>query len=130
MAQIVTCRKCGFQTTWASAVDWDDEFECRTCSNTPYGRFINRTPVVKQETALASAKDFHTEHCCSIHGCKYGYEDPDLKHLHGKSCSVESGQKQQSYPCEYCQEAIGTDEPYWATSGWSMWKVDRGEEKE
>ena len=37
-------------------------------------------------------KDVHTEHCCSTHGCKYGDAD----------CTVESGQKKQSYPCERC----------------------------
>lgn len=38
-------------------------------------------------------KDIHTEHCCSLHGCKYG-EDAH--------CSVVSGSKPQSFPCEHC----------------------------
>lgn len=38
-------------------------------------------------------QDVHTEHCCKTHGCKYGYID----------CPVESGQKQQSFPCEQCE---------------------------
>jgi hypothetical protein len=37
--------------------------------------------------------DVHTEHCCILHGCKYGnLED----------CSVFQGWKDQSYPCEDC----------------------------
>lgn len=36
----------------------------------------------------------HIEHCCSIHGCKYG---------DGKQCSVESGSAQQAHPCEACE---------------------------
>jgi hypothetical protein len=37
-------------------------------------------------------KDVHTEHCCKIHGCKYGDSD----------CSVAMGTKKQSHPCESC----------------------------
>lgn len=37
-------------------------------------------------------KCVHTEHCCVVHGCKYGKED----------CPVETGQKRQSFPCEDC----------------------------
>ena len=40
------------------------------------------------------SKDVHTEHCCYRHGCKYGKDD----------CSVETGDKQQSHPCEQCCE--------------------------
>lgn len=39
-------------------------------------------------------KCVHTEHCCIIHGCKYGDED----------CPVVSGEKSQSYLCESCSE--------------------------
>lgn len=39
--------------------------------------------------------DVHTEHCCSIHGCKYAC---------GSSCTVESGAKKQSFPCEQCDD--------------------------
>lgn len=39
-------------------------------------------------------KDVHTEHCCSIHGCKYGDED----------CSVTTGYKKQSSSCELCSD--------------------------
>ncbi len=41
-----------------------------------------------------SCKDVHTEHCCAIHGCKYGDKD----------CPVETGKKIQSFPCEMCGE--------------------------
>jgi hypothetical protein len=40
--------------------------------------------------------DVHTEHCCLIHGCKYG--DPE--------CSVTTGLKRQSFPCEECEIEI------------------------
>lgn len=35
-------------------------------------------------------KDIHTEHCCIMHGCKYGEE---------KECTVYLGSKKQSLPC-------------------------------
>lgn len=38
--------------------------------------------------------DVHTEHCCIIHGCKYGDEN----------CSVETKFRKQSFPCEACFE--------------------------
>lgn len=41
-----------------------------------------------------SHKDVHTEHCCSIHGCKYSDDD----------CPVATGKKVQSFPCEACGE--------------------------
>jgi len=39
-------------------------------------------------------KDVHTEHCCAIHGCKYG----------DSYCPVEKGKKPQSYLCESCHD--------------------------
>lgn len=36
--------------------------------------------------------DVHTEHCCFTHGCKYG----------DANCTVASGGKPQSSPCETC----------------------------
>lgn len=47
-------------------------------------------------------KCVHTEHCCSIHGRKYGDLD----------CPVKSGNKPQSYPCEYCNDEHLYDEEY------------------
>jgi hypothetical protein len=38
----------------------------------------------------------HIEHCCSIHGCKYGDD----------MCPVANGIEQQTYPCESCDIAI------------------------
>lgn len=46
-----------------------------------------------------SHKDVHTEHCCSVHGCKYGDDD----------CSVAVGKKIQSFPCEACDYEDGRD---------------------
>lgn len=37
--------------------------------------------------------DVHTEHCCKRHGCKYAND---------RRCTVTSGQKTQSHPCETC----------------------------
>lgn len=37
-------------------------------------------------------KDVHTEHCCVLHGCKYGDDD----------CPVQTAIKPQSYLCEDC----------------------------
>ena len=39
-------------------------------------------------------RDVHTEHCCAIHGCKYGRDD----------CPVETKKKAQSYACEACED--------------------------
>jgi len=41
------------------------------------------------------AKDVHTEHCCIVHGCKYGQDD---------ECTVVQKRQPQSYPCEYCSD--------------------------
>lgn len=41
---------------------------------------------------MNSNKCVHTEHCCILHGCKYGDEN----------CPVELGYKKQSYLCESC----------------------------
>lgn len=42
-----------------------------------------------------SFKDVHTEHCCILHGCKYGKDD---------KCTVMLRKAKQGYPCEYCDE--------------------------
>lgn len=42
--------------------------------------------------------DVHTEHCCAVHGCKYGYDRFDA----GKPCTVATRAKEQSHPCESC----------------------------
>ena len=42
--------------------------------------------------ADTSERDVHTEHCCKEHGCKYGQGN----------CTVTSGKKAQSFPCETC----------------------------
>lgn len=46
-------------------------------------------PAEKEEN-----KDVHTEHCCEQHYCKYGDDD----------CTVTTGKKRQSYPCEMCDD--------------------------
>jgi hypothetical protein len=56
-------------------------------------------------------KDVHTEHCCIKHGCKYTYTG-----YHGitgtpnpKTCTVESGEKKQSFMCEHCEFDLAND---------------------
>jgi len=51
-----------------------------------------------------SDKCVHTEHCCVIHGCKYGQDD----------CPVINDIKIQSFPCEDCSEEIEYLELYQA----------------
>jgi rubredoxin len=46
----------------------------------------------------ADSSDVHTEHCCRKCGCKYG----------DKKCTVVSGEKLASHPCENCDS--GEDE--------------------
>jgi len=46
----------------------------------------------------------HVTHCCSRHGCKYGYLDRD--------CPVELGTHKQEYPCEMCDEEEQDEERY------------------
>ena len=41
------------------------------------------------------AKDVHTEHCCIVHGCKYG---------NGDDCTVMQKSHPQSSRCEYCHD--------------------------
>lgn len=36
----------------------------------------------------------HRTHCCIIHGCKY----------HDENCPVTSGEIEQEYPCEDCND--------------------------
>jgi hypothetical protein len=48
-----------------------------------------------EQAAGTYEKDVHTEHCCKVHGCKYG---------DGNLCPVESGAKPQSFACEQCDE--------------------------
>ncbi len=45
---------------------------------------------------MATEKDVHTEHCCAVHGCKYGDED----------CTVVEKLRPQSYLCEDCLWAL------------------------
>lgn len=42
----------------------------------------------------------HASHCCKWHGCKYGDDD----------CPVVSGEVEQLYLCEYCDEVLEDEE--------------------
>jgi hypothetical protein len=44
--------------------------------------------------SIENWKDVHTEHCCILHGCKYGNIDNE--------CTVAEGLKDQSDACEDC----------------------------
>jgi hypothetical protein len=58
-----------------------------------------------------SEKDVHTEHCCVIHGCKYG----DDRGYDNNTCPVTTKKKKQSFACESCYADAegwdGTPEP-------------------
>lgn len=43
-------------------------------------------------------KNVHTEHCCIIHGCKYG-----------DRCAVSTGELRQTFPCEECNALASPD---------------------
>lgn len=43
---------------------------------------------------IQQKEQVHADHCCWIHGCKYGDDD----------CPVEAGRVQQQYRCHQCQE--------------------------
>lgn len=59
-------------------------------------------------------KDVHTEHCCALHGCKYGltsrHHDSETGQLkiavQGDGCPVVSGDKKQSFMCDVCDWEI------------------------
>lgn len=54
--------------------------------------------------APTDARDGHTEHCCRIHGCKYGrWQGP---------CSVVNGGRPQSHPCWVCRD--------WLDENWDL----------
>jgi hypothetical protein len=54
-----------------------------------------RQACLKHQIALDKGpRCVHTEHCCVIHGCKYGNEE----------CPVVLGISTQSYMCEECQQ--------------------------
>jgi hypothetical protein len=40
--------------------------------------------------------EVHVQHCCNIHGCKYGKEN----------CPVETNYRAQAHPCEQCTDTI------------------------
>ncbi len=42
-------------------------------------------------------RDVHTEHCCIVHGCKYGKDD---------ICTVTTKKATQSFPCQSCRDAM------------------------
>lgn len=60
-------------------------------------------------------KDVHTEHCCQRHGCKYAdLNCTVITHIKNDSgVTIEHRYpKQQSFPCEFCMDALQGDEYY------------------
>jgi len=53
-----------------------------------------RLPIRQFTPGPENEKDVHTEHCCIVHGCKYGL----------RRCPVSSEKKKQSGPCQSCWE--------------------------
>jgi hypothetical protein len=72
------------------------------------------TYPIKFEPEDEANRDVHTEHCCKRHGCKYGNMDGE--------CTVESGQKRQSHPCEEC-DGGPYGSPFSQVSRYA-WRVD------
>jgi hypothetical protein len=64
--------------------------EASTVRGQPLGNDI----IIRPEPE--SNRCVHTEHCCKIHGCKYGDDDDE--------CAVANDTKSQSFPCQVCRE--------------------------
>ena len=83
---------------WENCVD-DNEKGLRRCfiAGTTHPNEIARAALAKVNPTIQCPKqkhkDVHTEHCCILHGCKYG-ED--------KNCTVVTRHAPQSYTCETC----------------------------
>lgn len=60
-------------------------------------KMIRRDTII---TEIEITTDVHTEHCCDMHGCKYGDDE---------ACTVATRLKLQSHPCERCYEEIYED---------------------
>jgi len=54
-------------------------------------------PTLDPDVWANTERDVHTEHCCVIHGCKYGADREG-----GEGCPVVSKLKAQSFDCESC----------------------------
>jgi len=62
---------------------------------------VDLTAAPPAQTGAERVRDAHTEHCCVVHGCKYG--NPD--------CTVTAGAGQSS-PCHTCKD----DGIVWSTA--------------
>lgn len=62
--------------------------------------------LVTPPATPAEEGDVHTSHCCLKHGCKYGYDNPELREMLGPNdvCTVANGSKRQEFPCELCRD--------------------------
>lgn len=73
------------------------------------------------DNMVVDDRDVHTEHCCAKHGCKYPFTTKD--------CSVVSGKKKQSFPCEECHEEanevrLSAKMQQIAGEAWDAWDKD------
>lgn len=69
---------------------------CHACKGSGICPSLVKPLPTKEEMRAASRKkdrDTHTQHCCVVHGCKYG---------DGEKCPVVAGEKIQSKKCETC----------------------------
>jgi hypothetical protein len=64
-------------------------YRCSVCGAS--GK-VKLSPTPGARCEKRSNRDVHTEHCCKKHGCKYN----------DKTCTVTTGKKIQSDPCEEC----------------------------
>ena len=102
----------GPRFTWTWLIDWVGEYaKSQVALNMPRPKSEKKfeemkyvahmaasakcAELVKKHNLIEKSKDAHTEHCCEKHGCKYGQYG---------SCTVTTGLKKQSYPCEDCDE--------------------------
>jgi len=63
---------------------------------------------------MEKIKDVHTEHCCQIHGCKYGPAEWSVEANSWVEikCTVKDLVAPQSFPCEWCGDEDELDRAY------------------
>jgi len=87
-----------FSADMAADEDWNPDFKKNEKEIRELIEEINE--VTKQwnspcfDNIPKGKHDVHTEHCCVIHGCKYGDDN----------CTVANKTKKQSFECQFCWE--------------------------
>ncbi len=83
---------------------------------------LDNVKMMRRDTLTTEVEittDVHTEHCCDMHGCKYGDDE---------MCTVAMGLRLQSHPCERCDEEIYEDGG-WETAHLMNEMYDKGAKK-